>query len=352
MNRLKQVFKFLIFLGIGLFILYLIYNNQQAAYLADCIEKGNAAEDCSLLDKIILDFKSAQWIYVFIAILLYLLSCFLRAIRWNLLTQPLGHPIKTYNAFGAVMVGYLANLAIPRIGEFARAGVISRYENISTEKAFGTIITERAVDVIMLLIFILFSLGLESNKIITYFTDNATIVEKVKSLFTPTTIVLILGFTALIFYLFVRFKEKILNNSIAQKISNLVEGLKSGMLSIMALKRPYLFIFYSVSIWVLYYLMICITFKSFAPTADLSLQSALLVFVFGTLGIAFPSPGGMGSYHFLLMQGLALYGVEQTDGFSFANIMFFGVNIGGNVVFGLLSLLLLPILNKNAHDQG
>ena len=121
----------------------------------------------------------------------------------------------------------------------------------------------------------------------------------------------------------------------------------AGIKTIKDIERPVLFIIYSLLIWVFYFGMAYFAFFSFGPTAHLGILAALLVFVFGSFGIIIPSPGGMGTYHALAMAALAIYGVRGDDAFSYANIMFFNVQILTTIVFGILSIILLPIINKN-----
>jgi hypothetical protein len=116
--------------------------------------------------------------------------------------------------------------------------------------------------------------------------------------------------------------------------------------SVLKLKNPGLFSVYSVGIWIMFYLQCWFNLMAFPPTAHLGASAALMVFVFGTLGFVIPSPGGMGTFHALCIAGLALYGINGSDGFSYANIAFFAVQIFYNFVAGFLALYLLPKLNK------
>lgn len=352
MIKLSQVLKFLFFLSLGLIILYLIYQNQQSSYLKECALNGIPSGDCNLWDKIVKDFTSAKWAYVFLSVGLYLVSCIIRAIRWNMLTKPLGYKLNNWNALGAVMVGYLANMALPRVGEFVRAGVISKYDKIPADKAIGTIITERIVDFLMLLIAIALMVMFEASKVIIYFKENFSISDKLNSFNIIVFAIIFLAAVLLFVLVYRKYKQALFQSAFSIRINNFLIGLKSGVFSILKLKNPLLFVLYSAAIWFMYFLMTYIGFYSFGPTAGLSTSAALLVFVFGSLGVVFPSPGGMGSYHFLVMQGLALYGVGDSDGFSFANIIFFSVNLIGNVFVGLLFLILLPLLNgKKNHPS-
>ncbi|NJK83717.1 MAG: hypothetical protein HC912_07750 [Saprospiraceae bacterium] len=142
------------------------------------------------------------------------------------------------------------------------------------------------------------------------------------------------------------FRKQIISSKFGQKIGNLLKGFLEGIQTIRKLDRPFLFILHSLNIWLMYYLMTYLAFFSFAPTSHLTPVVGLMVMVFGALGVALPSPGGMGAYQGLVMVALGIYGVAQSDGFSFANILFFSVQIGCNVVFGILALILLPIINR------
>ena len=136
-----------------------------------------------------------------------------------------------------------------------------------------------------------------------------------------------------------------------QKILNIVKGFAEGVKSIRKVDRPGWFIFHSIFIWLMYYSMTYMCFKSFEPTAQVGMLAGLVVFVLGGWGMVIPSPGGMGTYHFLVQTGLSMYGISGDDGFSLANIAFFSINLGTNVLIGILALILLPILNRDYHPQ-
>ena len=138
-----------------------------------------------------------------------------------------------------------------------------------------------------------------------------------------------------------------MNSSLALKIKGVLSGFGEGLRTISKLENPGWFIFHSLNIWAMYFLMTYFCFFAYEPTTHLGLLAALMVFVFGAFGIVIPSPGGMGSYHFLVMAALSLYGIGQIEAFSFANILFFSVQIGSNVLLGGIALLLLPLINRH-----
>ena len=131
-----------------------------------------------------------------------------------------------------------------------------------------------------------------------------------------------------------------------QRILDMAKGFLQGILSVKKVSNLPLFILYTIGIWFLYYCMMYFSFFTFDATSHLGYTAALIVFVFGSLGILIPTPGGMGSYHFLVAEALTLYGVSAGDGFSFANIVFFSVSVFVSVFFGLLFLIFLPMYNK------
>ena len=142
--------------------------------------------------------------------------------------------------------------------------------------------------------------------------------------------------------------------AIAQKVAQFIKekskGFLDGLQTVIKTDHQIRFWFYSIGIWILYFLMTYLCFFAFEPTSHLGLRAGLVTFVFGTLGIVFPSPGGLGSYHFMVSQALILFGINSTEAFSFAFIIFFTVVVFCNVFFGLISLLLLPILNTQDAD--
>lgn len=322
-------------------ILYLVYYKQQSAYQAECLSKGISDSECSLIDKVIQDIKSAKWYYLLISICFFVLSNVLRALRWNLLTEPLGYKLRFINSFCAVTIAYFTNLALPRIGELIRAGVVSKYEDIPSEKAFGTIITERIIDVVIFFLVSVLALIFAFQKVTSYISENALI--DVKSMLMPS-LVLLIG--AILMYIVYQNKSKIANTKLGGKIAGVVKGLVEGLLSIKQLKNRSLFIFYSLAIWLCYFLMTFISFHALEATFHLPPQAALVSLFLGSIGMIIPSPGGMGTYQFMISEALSLYGIPGSDGFSYANLNFIFISIIGNITLGLLSYIILPIVNR------
>lgn len=346
--NLKKALQLIIFFATGIVLLYFVFKNYESKYLEECALKGIAEGDCNLSQKLIDDLMSSNLWIVGLSVLVFMLSNFIRALRWNQLFNSMGKNPKWYNSLGAIMVAYLANLAFPRAGEVVRAGFIAGYEeDISAEEAFGTIILDRVIDVICLGVVALLTFLLAYNTIYDYFNELVDIQGKWEGLKSNIPVLALLGILFLAgVYLFFKNMDKLKSSKLGAKIVKLVVGLKEGLFSIFKLKNPWLFISYSVGIWVCYYLMTYMVFFAFEPTAHLSAVAGLVVFFFGSLGIVIPSPGGMGTYHYLVGESLNMYGVDVADGFSFANIVFVSIQLFGNILFGLGAYILLPFLNK------
>lgn len=341
-NSLKSFLQFILFLGLGLIILYLVFSKYEANYQLECAANNIAAQDCSLVKKIWDDFKTSSWFFIVISVGIYLFSNALRTLRWNLLLQPMGYHVKFFNGFGAIMIGYITSLAIPRIGEVLRAGVVAKYEDIPSEKAFGTIISERVIDFLMLMIVSLLAVLISYETIIDYLKANAVFNFGLSF----QTILLVGLLFLLAFSILFYFRNQLINSNLGQKVITIVKGLFEGIMSIFKMKNRLAFILYTIGIWLCYFVMTLTMLYALPSTSHLGGETAMMILLFGSLGLIVPTPGGMGSYHFLLVEALSIFGVSNVDGFSFANLIFFSINIFGNILFGLTAYIALPILNR------
>ncbi|MEZ4948038.1 MAG: lysylphosphatidylglycerol synthase transmembrane domain-containing protein [Saprospiraceae bacterium] len=349
-KRISSFLKLVLFFGVGFLILYLLYNNQNQAYQEQCKLDGIPLDECDFLGKILSDFASVNYWWILAILFVYFISNISRTMRWKMLLKPLGYQPGYLNMYFTIMLGYFANLGLPRMGEVVRAGALSRYEKLPAEKVMGTIVTDRVFDLISLLLVVGLAFLLEFDTLWGWLSENASTGEKI-GFFTQTWVQFLLVLIILTGVLVFVFRKKLMALSIFKKIKGLLVGFGEGVMSVRKVDQPFWFIFHCISIWVMYYLMAYFCLLSFEPTAQLGPLVALLVFVFGAFGIVIPSPGGMGSYHFLVMVGLALYGVGGSDSFSLANIMFFSVNIFGNVLWGILALIILPIINRSYNPE-
>ena len=346
--NIKKALQFLLFLGLGLTILGLVFRSQNNAFQEQCRLDGVPSDQCSLVDKLLHDFSTVHLGWLFLVIVAFTLSNILRAWRWQMLLEPLGHRVGFGNSLLAILLGYFANLGFPRMGEVVRAGTLSRYERVPMEQVMGTLVVDRLMDFICLALVMGLAFLFEADTLWAFIHQNRRADASgggiLQNPLLWTALVLLLAIALLAFV----FRQRLSALPLFQKIGAMLEGFWDGLRSVFRLRHAGLFLGYSLGIWLMFYLQCVFNLKAFPPTAGLGAGAALMVFVFGTLGFVIPSPGGMGTFHALAIAGLALYGVVGTDGFSYANIAFFTIQIFYNIVAGLLSLLLLPILNKNS----
>lgn len=344
-NKQKTILKAIAFFATGFAVLFLVYYKQNQQYLEELVTRGIDPEGKSLFLKILASFGEAK-IYVLIVVLVcFMISNVSRAIRWQILIEPIRNKTSFINAISSIMAAYLVNLGIPRSGEFVRAGLFSRYEKLPPEKVMGTIVTDRVVDVICLLVVIglacIFSFDDLYRYYITVSTDNPDAGNRLLFVLLALGLVVVLAT-----YFAYKFRVRLFKTVPGKKLLNLILGFAEGLKTVFLLRKPWQFLFHSIVIWLMYYLMTYLSFFAIAPTSHLSPVAGLVVFVFGTLGFVFPAPGGIGSYQYLVSEALTnFYGLNIGDASSFANIVFFAVTIFGNVFFGIISFILLPIFN-------
>lgn len=340
----KKILQFLLFLGIGVGIMSWVFSSQNKAFQAQCRLDGVPADQCSLTDKLLHDFSTVNLWWILAVLLAFTVSNIFRALRWQMLLAPMGYRVGFANALLTILLGYFANLFLPRMGEVIRAGSLSKYEKIPLEKVMGTLVVDRLMDFLCLGGVVGLAFLFEGDTLWAFISQRKA--GESEGLWQNP---LVLGFLALsvlgalLVYL---LWERLAQIALFQKVGKLLKGFLDGLKSVLKLKNPGLFIAYSVGIWVMFYLQCWLNLMAFPPTAHLGPSAALMVFVFGTLGFVIPSPGGMGTFHALCIAGLALYGINGGDGFSYANIAFFAVQIFYNFIAGFLAFWLLPRLNK------
>lgn len=344
----KKITQFLLFLGLGVAIMALVFRSQNTAFQEQCRLDGIPSDQCSLADKLWSDFSSVNMGWMLLVAVAFTLSVVFRARRWQMLFAPMGYRTGFGNSFLTILLGYFANLGFPRMGEVVRAGSLARYEKIPLEKVMGTMVVDRLVDFLCLGLVVGLAFLFEGNTLWRFITQTQSGADPASDggLLTSTILVsVLLLFLAALTLLWV-FRRNISNMPAFQKVANLLKGFWDGLRSVLRLENPSLFIVYSLGIWAMFYLQCYFNLKAFGPTAQLGAYAALMVFVFGTLGMVVPSPGGMGTFHALAIAGLALYNVQGADAFSYANIAFFAIGIFYNIVAGVLALVLLPLINK------
>jgi glycosyltransferase 2 family protein len=263
-------------------------------------------------------------------------SHFIRAIRWKMLIEPSGHEVKTSHSFYSLMVGYLVNLVIPRGGEVSRCYNLYRLNKTPVDISFGTVVTERIIDVVCLLLLIIISFVYESRKLFE-FIDTLPL----KFEFKGTSLIILAAVVALVVALILIPVYVLKPNSKARRfLEKTFIGFKAGLLSVFRLRKPVLFIIYSILVWLLYFVMTYTVMQAFPATEDLGMGAVLSLFAIGAIAMAAPLPGGAGSYHVLVPQGLVfLYAIDLPDAVAFT-VIFHGWQTLMMIVGGAVSLLI------------
>lgn len=305
------------------------------------------------INKLYNDLLNARFGWIALSLLVSIIAHYIRALRWKMLMKPLGYEPKTSTTFYAVMTGYLANLAFPRMGEVSRCGVLVKTDQIPLNSLFGTVITERIIDVIFLLLILVSVIAIEFKVIgdFIYINILSGVISKIMG---NTLIIAILAIAMVstlvtIWFLFKRFKDRLLQIAFIAKVVGFLNGLKEGLTSVLKMQRRGLFIVYSIAIWVCYYLSSYFCFFAIDATSHLSPVIALVVLAIGGLGMSAPVQGGIGAYHWIVSQGLMLFGLSQADGLVYATINH-SMQTVSILVVGGISLVLVFLINKKNHQ--
>lgn len=282
-KRILSIIQYLFFLLIGFVLLWLVFRKIDITDVAT-------------------EIRSAKYSWLLLSITLGIISHIARAMRWNILIRSLGYKTDTQTTFYAVMVGYFFNMAFPRLGEVSRCGVLSKKKGIPFNSLFGTVISERVFDTIVLaviivaVIFLQFSLlsNFVDKYIVTYFSgianrDNLVI-----------AIILVALFIILPIILFRIFFHRIKEMHVYNKVKDFVMGLLAGITTIMKIKQKWSFLGLTLVIWTLYTLMTFTAFFAIEATSSLSFIDAITVMSLGSLGMVAPVPGGVGAYQFIV----------------------------------------------------
>ncbi|KAA6440657.1 flippase-like domain-containing protein [Dyadobacter flavalbus] len=297
-------------------------------------------------------FAESDWRWIAVSCFFLLCAHMIRAWRWGMLMEPLGHKPGLWNSIISVLTGYFANYIVPRMGEVTRCGTLYRLERIPVNLSFGTVVAERIFDVLVLLVMIGLNFVLEFNRLSTFFTDffqSKVAGGQGSSGSSMLLIVLLAGIVlisaaAVFIYRNLAFRNKLQQHAIIQKILLFVKGMLEGLLSIRKLRSPGLFILSTIAIWVMYYLVSYVLFFCIPETSDLGPLAGLTLLVVGAIGMTAPTQGGIGAYHLLVGNVMVLYGLSQNDGITLATFIH-----GAQMIFMLITgaLAFLYVLTKS-----
>lgn len=330
---LSSSIKYAFLLALGVFLLVLAFNGQDFSALKTQLRRAN------------------YW-WVLASALICLVAHVLRAMRWRMVVEPLGeHTPSRKNMFYAVMIGYLANLAFPRMGEISRCAVIHKTNQIPLNQLIGTVITERLIDLLSLGMVTALGICLQYELITTFLYQN--LLPRL-SVNISNTVLLLVGFglfTASGVMLYIMFKKR--HWVLVQKIISLWNGFSHGVRSVRRIQNKWLFGVLSILIWGGYFCSIYFCMLAFDSLSYLGPVVALSVLVLGSFGMIAPVQGGIGAFHWIVAEGLMLYAITRSDGLAFATMLHSSQAIVV-LITGVASLVMVAISSSktiSAADQ-
>jgi glycosyltransferase 2 family protein len=331
-KKLGTILQYLVFLGLGIFLAWWSVkdiNAEQRSQIKTAVSYAR------------------YWLVVPVFGIL-ILSHFVRALRWKLLINSLGYHPKTQNAFYAVMVGYLTNLAVPRLGEILKCTLLARYEKVPADKLIGTIILERIIDAITLLTIFGITLAIQPNlytDLINAFFRSAQDPEK-KKISGYLILAILIGLVAIIIVLWMIIKKKTFKDVVAL-FRRIVSSVWQGISAVQHLKRRRLFLFYSVALWSLYFLGGYIGFYALQETQQYGVKEGFAILSAGSIGMI-ATPGGIGAYALLLKKTMELYGLREGVALAFGWILWL-VQTFVILIGGIFSFAAIPYFNKKRN---
>lgn len=259
-----------------------------------------------------------NWTWMLLSFPFGILAQAFRGWRWRQTLEPVGEKPRTSVSVHSIFLSYAVSLLIPRVGEFTRCGVLKRYDNISFPKALGTVVTERAIDSLLVMGITMMVLLLEMSTFGTFFQKTGTSIQGILQKFSLTGYLVVAVCLAAILILLLFLLRKL---SIYNKVRATLRGIWQGVISLKDVRNIPLFVFFTLGIWLSYFLHYYLTFFCFDFTADLGLGCALVTFIVGSIAVIVPTPNGAGPWHFAVKTMLILYGVADEQALYFVLIV-------------------------------
>ena len=332
-NKIFSVFKYLFFLSCGIGLLWYVTQKQD-------------------INKLILEFKTANYFWIVLAMSMGGLSHVARAARWNMIIESMGHKTKLSHTFYAVMIGYFANMLVPRLGEVSRCGVLSKNGKIPFTTLLGTVVAERIFDAFCLL-FLTFLVVIFQFRFLKEFLSTYIFEPLSLNLFSNYTVLLLVLILIIVFIVGLYIVYKMTNKRLKKKPTYLkfrrvMSGFSEGIKAIAHIQNKGAFLLHTLFIWFMYFLMTYLCFFSLEGTSHLTTADGLTILIMGSIGIVAPVPGGIGAYHFIVILTLTeLYGINATSATSFAYISH--ASQGALItLLGIISFAFFFLLNKKA----
>lgn len=278
-----------------------------------------------------------DWGWMLFSLVFGVTAQLFRGIRWRQTLEPIGEKPRLADCIHAVFISYASSLVIPRSGEFARCAILAKYDNTSFTKALGTVVTERAIDSLFILLITAIVFCSQLSIFNTFFDHTGTNLENILMGFT-TTGYIVTGFCLVITLAFLWLILK--KFTFMTKLKAVFSNIKEGILSLRGVQNKWLFSFYTLAIWASYFLHYWITFKCFDFTAELGFTAAIVSFIVGSISVIVPTPNGAGPWHFAVKTILVLYGIANVNAEAFALIVH-TIQTALVPVLGIFSLIML-----------
>jgi glycosyltransferase 2 family protein len=329
-KKFLTVLQYLFFAALAAFFVWLSVkdmDSQKWAQLKDALDRAN------------------YWLLVPVLGLL-LVSHWLRALRWRQLIEPMGYEPSKINCFLGVMIGYFVNLGAPRLGEVVKCTILARYEKVPADKLVGTIVAERAFDVICLAVVFGLTFLFQFNVIHSLTADKTAALFQSANGHISILKIVLLAAVLLVAFLLVRWVLSRWGHiNLIKKVKAIFVNIWHGLTSVRALKNKPLFFVYTVGIWCMYLLSTWFGFFAISATSHLTITDALSVLAMGSVGMIV-SPGGIGAYALLVQKTVTFYDVPAVPyGLALGWLLWFGQFLSF-ILFGTVSFILLPIINK------
>ena len=289
----------------------------------------------------------ANYLWVFAAMIFGLLAYWFRAVRWNLLLEPMGYQISNSNSLWTISFGYLMNLTIPRSGELARSTALYSVEKVPVDKSFGTIILERIVDLFCMLGFLVLTVVFKEDAIITFYQKSGIKIN-------PTYIIGGIAVLVIGTFIFFKFKDKFTHLPLIGKVIEFVEGIFHGLTTIFKLKQKGKFIILSIAIWVSYYLAAYLVCFALPETSGFTFADGFFLIVVGTLGMMVPASGGIGAFHLAMKLGIGALFLSLGKSFEEGSKIGFTYAVISHtmqlVIMLVMGFISIPMLAKSRNE--
>lgn len=323
----KKVVKTLFPLVLGMVVLWLLYKDTNLTELWRIT-------------------KTANFTIIAYSLLFGLAGNIFRALRWELTIQSVGYYPKRMSLIYAVMGNYAVNFVLPRAGEVWRCGVVTKYDKVPFSTTFGTLIVDRFFDVVAMGFIMVLCLLLDFNFFFAYFQTNPTVGKSVVSTLSSFWFYAIIILFFMVLFMVFRFLP---NFFLIKKIKLFYGGMERDILRVWKMNQKGLFILYTFLCWFGYYLYFYLCFYAFGFTEHLGPVAGLIVFAMSSLGVAAPTQGGIGAWHFMVITSLLVYGVTWEQGSAFAGAIF-TIQSAWLILIGIFSIFAIPYVKRDLPE--